>query len=191
MIRTIGWFIYFGSYLLAVEPHLLKVERLAKEGKIEEHDEIVHTVAPKWARSLVKAKIELAKLPFINRWMEHLHCVFMDRSDVRQSLKVINQAADYLKQGYSMVIFPEGTRSKGDTLGEFKPGSLKLATKAGVPIVPITIQGSYKIMEQNKFQIKPAKVKITIHKPILTSDLSKEQASDLPNVVRETIKQAL
>ena len=115
----------------------------------------------------------------------------MDRSDIRQSLKVINQAADHLKKGYSMVIFPEGTRSKGETLGEFKPGSLKLGLKAGVPIVPITISGSYKIMEQNGFIIKPAHVEIIISDPIPTIGLTKEQAAELPEKVYQMIKQGL
>ncbi len=137
------------------------------------------------------AKIELLKLPMIRTWMTHMKCVFMDRSDIRQSLKVINQATDHLKEGYSMVIFPEGTRSKGATLGEFKPGSLKLALKAGVPIVPITIRGSYKIMEQNGFIIKPAHVEITIAAPIPTAGLTKEEAAELPERVREIIEQGL
>ncbi|MDA8220929.1 lysophospholipid acyltransferase family protein [Desulfosporosinus sp.] len=137
------------------------------------------------------AKVELLKLPLIRTWMTHLKCVFMDRSDIRQSLKVINQAAEHLKEGYSMVIFPEGTRSKGETLGEFKPGSLKLALKAGVPIVPITIRGSYKIMEQNGFKIKPAHVEITIFDPIPTAKLTKEQAAELPERVRKIINRGL
>ncbi|MBP1759616.1 MAG: 1-acyl-sn-glycerol-3-phosphate acyltransferase [Firmicutes bacterium] len=136
------------------------------------------------------AKIELQKLPLISTWMTHLKCVFMDRSDIRQSLKVINQAADHLKEGYSMVIFPEGTRSKSQTLGEFKAGSLKLAFKAGVPIVPVTIRGSYKIMEQNGFIIKPAHVEIIISDPIPTIGLTKEQAAELPEKVRGIIEQA-
>lgn len=137
------------------------------------------------------AKIELKKLPLIRTWMTHLNCVFMDRSDIRQSLKVMKQATDYLKVGYSMVIFPEGTRSKSKTLGEFKAGSLKLAFKAGVPIIPITISGSYKIMEQNGIIIKPADVKITLHDPIPTAGLSKEEAAELPEKVRAIIEQNL
>ncbi len=136
------------------------------------------------------AKIELLKFPLIRTWMTHMKCVFMDRSDVRQSLKVINQAADHLKEGYSMVIFPEGTRSKGENLGEFKAGSLKLALKAKVPIVPITISGSYKIMEQNGIIIKPAHVEITIHDPIPTTSLTKEDATELPERVREVIEKS-
>lgn len=237
MLRTILWFIYFWLHLLAIQPNLLRVKRLEKQGKTTEHDRLTNQTAKKWARSLVKfagvtvattgeenippegsvlfvsnhqgnfdipillgyidkpksfiAKIELLKLPLIRTWMIHLKCVFLDRSDIRQSLKIINQAAGYLKQGYSMVIFPEGTRSKNAALGEFKPGSLKLAFKAGVPIVPIAIQGSYKIMEQNGFIIKPAHVNITIFKPIPTAGLTKEQATELPERVREIIEQGL
>lgn len=137
------------------------------------------------------AKVELLKFPFIRTWMAHMKCVFMDRSDIRQSLKTINEAADYLQQGYSMVIFPEGSRSQNDTLGEFKQGSLKLALKAGVPIVPVTIQGSYKILEQNGFKIRPAQVNITIADPIPTAGLTKEQAAELPDKVRQIIEQNL
>lgn len=237
MLRTIIWFIYFWLYLIAIQPTLLKVNRLAKMGKTTEHDQLTAQTAKKWARSLVKlagvtiaitgeekipaegpvlfvsnhqgnfdipillgyidkpkafiAKIELLKFPFIRTWMIHMKCVFMDRSDIRQSLKVINQATDYLKEGYSMVIFPEGSRSQGETLGEFKPGSLKLALKAGVPIVPITIRGSYKILEQNGFMIKPAHVEIAILDSIPTAGLTKEQATELPDRVRKIIEDSL
>jgi len=236
MLRTFFWFVYFGIYLIAIYPSLLKVKRLDKSGKTAEHDQLTNETAKQWARSLVKfagvtvsttgeekipsgpvlfvsnhqgnfdiplllgyvekpkafiAKIELLKFPLIRTWMTHMKCVFMDRSDVRQSLKVINQAADHLKEGYSMVIFPEGTRSKGGNLGEFKAGSLKLALKAKAPIVPITINGSYKIMEQNGFIIKPAQVEITIHDPIPTADLTKEEAMELPERVREIIEKSL
>ena len=237
MFRTILWFIYFWLYLIAIQPALIKVNRLEELGETAEHDRLTNQTAKKWAHALVKlagvtveirgeeniptegsvlfvsnhqgnfdipillgyidkpkafiAKIELLKLPLIRTWMTHLKCVFMDRSDIRQSLKVINQAASHLKEGYSMVIFPEGTRSKSESLGEFKPGSLKLALKAGVPIVPIAIRGSYKIMEQNGFKIKPAHVEITILEPIATAGLTKEQASELPERVREIIKHGL
>ncbi|MGI6119375.1 MAG: lysophospholipid acyltransferase family protein, partial [Desulfosporosinus sp.] len=78
---------------------------------------------------------------------------------------------------------------RGETLGEFKPGSLKLALKAGVPIVPITIRGSYRIMEQNGIIIKPAQVKVFISNPIYTDRLNKKQAAELPEKVREIIEQ--
>lgn len=134
------------------------------------------------------AKIETQKLPIIRTWMKHMHCVFMDRDDMRQSLRVMNEAAEYLKAGYSMVIFPEGTRSKGRQMADFKAGSLKIAIKAGVPIVPVTIDGSYKIMEQNKNLIKPAVVDMIISEPIETANLTKEETAELNNRVYSIIK---
>lgn len=137
------------------------------------------------------AKVEILKMPLIRTWMKHMKCVFMDRSDIRQSLKTISEAAKYLEDGYSMVIFPEGTRSKGEKMGEFKPGSFKLALKAGSPIVPVTIRGSYKLMERQGFIIKPAQVEVIISQPIPTSGLSKDQGSLLPEQVREIIQRNL
>jgi 1-acyl-sn-glycerol-3-phosphate acyltransferase len=137
------------------------------------------------------AKVELENMPMISTWMKHMKCVFMDRSDVRQSLRTISEAAGYIKEGYSMVIFPEGTRSKGMQMGEFKQGSFKLALKAKAPIVPVTIRGSYKIMESQKFIIRPAEVEIIISKPIETKNMTKEQETLLPEQVHEIIKSNL
>lgn len=133
------------------------------------------------------AKKELKKLPLISSWMYYMNCVFMDRSNARAGLKAIQEGAAFLKQGYSQIIFPEGTRSRGEQLGEFKPGSFKLATKAGVPIVPVTIKGSYKIMEANGGLIKPAIVEMYISEPIPTTGLSKEETEQLSGKVRNII----
>ena len=134
------------------------------------------------------AKIEMEKMPGICTWMKHMKCVFMDRSDIRQSLTVINEAAKQLKAGYSTVIFPEGSRSKGPEMGEFKAGSLKLAMKAGVPIVPIAIKGSYRLMEKQGFKIRPASVEITVFDPVPTKGLSKDEVQDLPQRVKDIIR---
>ncbi len=137
------------------------------------------------------AKIELANLPLISSWMKVGKCVFIDRNNPRQSLKTINEGIEILKSGHSMVIFPEGTRSKGPTMQDFKKGSLRLATKAGVPIVPVTISGSYNIMEANNGKIKPANVKITVGDPIYTKGLTKEEENGLSDKVYEIIKSNL
>jgi len=137
------------------------------------------------------AKIEMLKMPLIRTWMKHMNCVFLDRNDMRQSLKVMNEAAEHLKNGYSMVIFPEGTRSKGKEMGEFKAGFLRIATKTNMPIVPVTINGSYKLMEKNGFIIKPAEVNIVISEPIETAGLTKEAANELQEKVRSMIASKL
>lgn len=134
------------------------------------------------------AKKELLKFRVLTYWMEQMYCIFMDRSNMRESIKSINEGVENLKNGHNLVIFPEGTRSKGPSIGEFKKGSLKLALKSGVPIVPVAIDGSYKLREGNeKSAIKSAEVKVTICKPIYMDELSKEEKADLAEKVKEII----
>lgn len=134
------------------------------------------------------AKIELEKLPLIKTWMRHMKCVFMDRSSLRKSSEAIIHGIKNLKAGYNMVIFPEGTRSRGDKPGEFKAGSFKLATKSKAAIVPVTMNGSYKIMEHdNGPWIRPANIELIIHPIIETSSLTKEELDTLPSKVEEII----
>ncbi|MBM7614907.1 lysophospholipid acyltransferase family protein [Alkaliphilus hydrothermalis] len=135
------------------------------------------------------AKVELERLPFINTWMKLLECVFIDRKDMRQSLRTISTATEILKSGQSMVIFPEGTRSKGKEMQPFKPGSLRLAQKAGTPVVPVTISGSYRLMEGNNNRIKPAHVKIIFAPPVDPQAIDK--ASDLTVTVFDIIEDNL
>ncbi|MGN0027430.1 MAG: lysophospholipid acyltransferase family protein [Clostridium sp.] len=139
------------------------------------------------------SKIEVKKIPGVRTWMEYMYCVFMDRSSLRKSGEAIIEGIKILKKGHSLVIFPEGTRSKGDKMGDFKAGSFKLATKSKVPIVPVTMSGSYKIMEnnKNKWMVKPAVVDLYIHPAIETANLSKEEQDSLITNVYETIKSKL
>lgn len=137
------------------------------------------------------AKEELKKLDTLKRWMDLLGCVFMDRSTPKKSLAAIIEGTKILKSGYSLVICPEGTRSKSNVMGEFKAGSFKLATKSKVPIVPVTIDGTYKAMEANKNMIKPAEIKLFVHKPIYTANLTKEEEANLPTLVKNIIAEKL
>ena len=137
------------------------------------------------------AKIETRKVPLLRYWMEFMDCIFIDRSDLRQQAKTIIEGINLLKNGHSMVLFPEGTRSKGESVGEFKAGSFKLATKSKVPIVPVTLDGTYKIMEANGWRIKPADVTLTIHPPIETEGLTREEELELSDKVKEIIVSAL
>lgn len=112
------------------------------------------------------AKKETEKLPIVGGWMRYLKCIFMDRTSPRAALKAIKEGIEIVKSGYALVIFPEGTRSPDGKMGEFKPGSFKLATKAEALIVPVTISGSFDIMKKGSMKIKPAKVTITVSEPV-------------------------
>lgn len=137
------------------------------------------------------AKTELKKIPILKTWMEHINCVFMDRNDLRQSVKTIIEGIRIIKNGHSLVIFPEGTRSKGGPMGEFKSGSFSLATKPKVPIIPVTIKDSYKAMEENGKKIKPANIEIYIHPMVETANLTKEEIDQLPSKVQGIIASKL
>lgn len=137
------------------------------------------------------AKIEMLKAPLLRTWMKHMRCVFLDRKDIRQTAKVILEGIQILKSGHSMVLFPEGTRSKASEMLPFKAGSFKLATKSKTCIVPVTLNGSYKVVEENHYKIKPADVYVTFHPPMQTAALDAEALAAIPSQVEEVIRQGL
>lgn len=132
-------------------------------------------------------KKEVSKMPLINIWFEALGCIYIDREDKRQSLESIMRGIKELKEGQSVVIFPEGTRTPGDEIKEFKAGSFKLATKTGVPIVPIALHNTYKVFEENK-RVKRTKVTVNIGKPIETKGIDKEAEKSLPKKVEGIVR---
>lgn len=133
------------------------------------------------------AKKELEKWPFISTWMKYINCIFMDRDNLRKSAESIVEGINLLKSGYSMVIFPSGTRSKGKSIDKFKSGSFKLATKSKCPIVPLTINGTYKLLEENNNKIKSANIELVVHPPIYVDALSKDELEKLPETVHSII----
>ena len=139
------------------------------------------------------AKEEFKPVPLLAPWIERVRGLFIptQRGDTRESLRVINEAVDLINQGFSMAIYPEGKRSWGPVMDTLKPGSFKLATKAKVPVVPITIDGTYKMFEEHERITKGQSAKITIHPPIETADMSRAEQAALHNRVEEIIRSAL
>lgn len=135
------------------------------------------------------AKKEIKKVPFLSWWMYFVNCIFLDRKDPRQGLKSVLEASEKIKNGTSIFLFPEGTRSKDGKLAEFKDGGFKIATKAKAPIVPIGIQGTSDILENHFPIIKSGKVIVNFGKPVYTSEMSKAEQKSLPDLVREQVKE--
>ncbi len=129
------------------------------------------------------AKKEMLKVPCVSGWMRLFDCVFLDRKNARAAIESMAKVEKLLKGGKSVVIFPEGTRSKGDTQGEFKLGSMRPAIRNGIPIVPVAIEGTYRLMEANGGFIKPAAVKVHILPPIETEGMTKEEQQRLAEIV--------
>lgn len=133
------------------------------------------------------AKDNLGKIPAYGKWILRTRGVFIHRNDSRASLKAIDEGIELIKKGFSMMIFPEGTRSKGGEMGEFKRGAFKLATKPGVPIIPVSINGSHKMFEETGV-FKGAKIDVIVHPAIETKGLSKPEEKQLTAKVEKIVK---
>ena len=139
------------------------------------------------------SKMSVKKIPVLGLWMNRVHCLFLDRKDIKQGLKIILEAIEKVKNGISIFIFPEGTRSRtpGEIL-EFKEGSFKIATKTGCPIIPVTIVNTQDIFETHMPWIKKKTVIIEYGAPIYIEELDKETQKHIgayvQNIVSETYR---
>ena len=139
------------------------------------------------------AKDGFVKTPILGAWIVRSRGLFIptDSRDPRESLRIINEGVDLIEKGFSLTIFPEGKRSWSSVMDPLKPGSFKLATKAQVPIVPVTIDGTYRMFEDNECITTGQKASVTIHPPVETAGLSRHQQAELHTIVEETIRSAL
>ena len=137
----------------------------------------------------ILAKEELGKIPLLNRWMKLLGCVFVQRDDVRASVRALNDATAIVESGRSFIIFPEGTRYKGEEggAGEFKAGAFRIAVKTGAPVVPVAISGARGLFEAHGNRATPGTVHVRVLPPIQTAGMSRAEQKQLPDAVRQTI----
>ncbi len=137
------------------------------------------------------AKKELRKAPLLNVWMHFLYCLFLDRQNMKEGLKTILKAIEQVKNGISVCICPEGTRNHEDELLPFKDGSFKIALKSGCPIVPIALNNTSAIFEDQFPRIKKAHVIMEVCEPIEVDTLSAEERKNIAQYTRELIRQTL
>jgi 1-acyl-sn-glycerol-3-phosphate acyltransferase len=133
------------------------------------------------------AKMELFKIPIFGRAMRKAGYISIDRYDRESAFKSLDVAAKKIKNGVSVLIFPEGTRSRDGKIRPFKKGGFVLAIDSGVPIVPVVIKGTHAIMTKGKFRVNPGHVSMVIHKPIDTSAYTRETKEALMESVRRVI----
>ena len=220
ILRTIAMFIYLFGYMILHYGILRRAERAAAAGDMATVEQIVNQHIPHWSRGILKvtgvsnhrsyydiplllaglekphgilAKEELEKIPLLNRWMKLLGCVFVQRDDVRASVRALNDATAIVEGGRSFVIFPEGTRYKGEEggAGEFKAGAFRIAVKTSAPVVPVAVTGARALFEANGNRCRPGSVRIKIMPPIQTAGMSKAEQKQLPDAVRQSILAAL
>jgi putative phosphoserine phosphatase / 1-acylglycerol-3-phosphate O-acyltransferase len=130
------------------------------------------------------AKKELQKMPVIGQILEAAGTIFLDRTDKEKSINALKPAIESLKNGTSIVIFPEGTRSYDYTLGKFKKGAFHLAMEAGVPIVPIVLKNAHDVMPRGKNVFNPTLVEVIVLEPVMTHEWTKENLDENINQIR-------
>ena len=140
------------------------------------------------------AKKETKNLPVIGWWMRLLHCRFLDRRDIRQGLQVILECIEEVKNGVNIVIYPEGTRGKGEDetqLAAFKEDSFKIAQKAGSKVIPVAMSNTRAIFEEHLPSMKANTVRMTFGQAIDVKSLSKDEQKHLGEMTREKIAEIL
>ncbi len=118
----------------------------------------------------------LRKIVFVGAACERAGHIYVDSHGTSGMMHTIRQALATLKEGHSLIIFPEGTRSNDGHLGTFKKGAFTLAAMLKVPVVPITIEGPYKVMQKGSWLIHPHHLKLTIHQPL--EPVSRKEGTD-------------
>lgn len=136
------------------------------------------------------AKKEMKSWPFFNIWMKRSKCVFLNRENPREGIKDIKEAVKVVKDGYPIVIFPEGERTLDGEILRFKKGSFKLATETNGIIVPLTLKGTFDIQKRGEWKMKRNQlVTIIVGEPIYVDSLSNDEIKELNTKVREVIEE--
>jgi 1-acyl-sn-glycerol-3-phosphate acyltransferase len=149
---------------------------------------LLHTIPLDW-KALIKS--EMMRLPVLSLVLRKLQFVPIERLNAKNAHAGIELGARLLQEGNSFVAFPEGTRSRDGRLGEFKKGVFIMAIKAQIPIIPITILDSAAILPPGKFTIRPGRIRVIIHDPIVTEGMRFEDRNQLVSMTRDAIASGL
>ena len=132
-------------------------------------------------------KKELRKVPFIGWACEKLKFIYVDRSDNQKAIESLNAAKERIVNGTSVIFFPEGTRSRDGKIGKFKKGAFKMAVDLKLPILPVTINGTRKVLPSHSFDLKPGRAEMIIHEPVSVLEYNDGNVDELIEKVRNVI----
>lgn len=165
----------------ASQPYVL----MANHQSVFDTAAIVATLPFSWR---FVAKRELGYVPFFGWALVAGGHVMIDRADRASSVASLQRAAEQVRGGKTVVIFPEGTRQQGGRLGEFKSGGFHLALAAQVPIVPVSVSGSSRITPPHSLRIESGRIHVRYGEPIATAGLGVDDRKALKDQVRRAIE---
>jgi 1-acyl-sn-glycerol-3-phosphate acyltransferase len=137
------------------------------------------------------AKKELANVPLVSCWMRLCGCVFLDREDRRRQVEQVKEIVEKLQSGLSMVVFPEGTRSRSAEMRPFAKGSLSIAYRAGLRILPVTLCDTWKLLPRGERGLPGGHVKVILHPPVDPAALTPEERNHIHERVQGIIASGL
>jgi 1-acyl-sn-glycerol-3-phosphate acyltransferase len=149
---------------------------------------LLHAI-PRDFRALIKK--EMMRIPVLSVLLKQVRFVPIDRSNPARAKTSIDCAVRLLKEGYSLVAFPEGTRSRDGQLGPFKKGAFLMALKAKTPILPVSIVNSRKIQPPGTYGIHPGVIEVIFHDPIFTHEPGMHDSDELAQRTRTAIASGL
>lgn len=133
-------------------------------------------------------KKELTRIPIFGLALKVGHYITIDRENPKDAMRSLERAAEKIRNGASVLLFAEGTRTKNGKLQPFKRGAFSLAAKSGVPIIPVTINGTFRIMKKGTWRVDPSDITIVLEKPIHTEGMNgKDDELKLMEQVRQAI----
>ncbi len=135
----------------------------------------------------ILARHGLWKIPFIGWHLNRAGHLPVNREDAREAVRNIAAAAEKIQSGYSILLFPQGGRTRGETMRPFKPGAAYIAIQAGVPIVPMALVGTRKILSPGSTHLRPGIAELRIGAPVSTEGLHRRDGKKLIQEIRETI----
>lgn len=197
-LRMVQWAFKRILDMTGVEVTVIGEDRIPDEavlfiGNHRSYFDILLTYSRCKRRTGYVAKKEMLRYPLLRTWMKRLYCLFLDRDNIREGLKTILQAIEYINNDISVCIFPEGTRNKGEELSilPFHAGSFKIAEKSGCAIVPISMNNTISIFEKQFPRIRKTHVVIEYGEPIYLDKLDKDTRKHISeycqNIIQETI----
>jgi len=137
------------------------------------------------------AKAELFRIPVFGFALKRCGYIRIDRANLRSAIESLRRAADLIRSGVSVLVFPEGTRSRDGDLREFKKGGFAMAMDSGVSIIPVILRGTWEIMSKTGLRINPGHAVLEILPPIDVSAYAGKKREDLMTEVRHVIQSAL
>ena len=136
-------------------------------------------------------KQELERIPLLGYVMGLGGFIYVHRKDRNSRRMAQQEAVARLREGISVIIFPEGTRSRDGQLLPFRPGPFTIAIEAQAPIVPVTVHGSRQLMPKGKSLAAPGEISLVFHPPVLTEGLGPEARGELMKRIRQMMEEAL